>query len=235
MRTAGLLTIALLAAHPSLAESAMDLNTRGFRLYQQGRYPEALELFRQAFLADERHALAHYNYAATLGVLRKRGEVCEHSAFKSDILAHLEAAVALDPRRRARMQRDPDFDPVRDTIRYQRLLGRDPSRARDGAILIEQVSWFAPPQGAFGSMLQLDFQAVGRVVGWRMVMGPEDAAPTKVDLKGRYTVRGSAVALVLDKPLEGKKSFEGVLGPNGTLSFPEPIGDLTDLPSECDA
>ena len=38
------------------------------------RSVQALEKFRGAIAADENHALAHYNFAATLGMLRKRGK-----------------------------------------------------------------------------------------------------------------------------------------------------------------
>src|SRR5688500_12236820 len=82
-----LITTALLAACLSATPSpAKGLNTQGFRLYKAGKYSQALELFEQARLADPAYALAHYNYAATLGVLRKQGKVCEHDAYRSTIV-----------------------------------------------------------------------------------------------------------------------------------------------------
>src|SRR5438045_1548794 len=100
-----------------LAASAKStqLNTEAFRLYQAGNFTDALTKFRQAFEADDSNALAHYNYAATLGVFRKQNKVCEANAYKGDILDHLEKALALDKGRKARVQKDADFDEIRDT------------------------------------------------------------------------------------------------------------------------
>lgn len=60
--------------------SAVDLNAQGYRQYKAGRYAEALELFNQAIQKDPKLALAHYNLAATLGLLRGRGKTCETCA-----------------------------------------------------------------------------------------------------------------------------------------------------------
>ena len=82
----------LLAAAPTAAQ----LNTEGYRLYRAENYDAALVKFRAAIAADGKHALAHYNYAATLGHLRKQGRTCEVDAYQSTILEHLTRAVALD-------------------------------------------------------------------------------------------------------------------------------------------
>ena len=92
-----LLLLALILAAPSSAQSARALNTEGFRLYQAGKYPEALEKFEAAAQADPKLALAHYNVAATLGVLRKQGQICPYSAHRQTILERLNTAIRLDP------------------------------------------------------------------------------------------------------------------------------------------
>ena len=109
------LLLSLLLLSPLLARAAppgQSLNTQGFRLYQAGKYPEALEKFTAAAEADPGLALAHYNVAATLGVLRKRGQVCEYSAYRETILERLQRAIRLDSRRLARAKEDKDFEPI---------------------------------------------------------------------------------------------------------------------------
>ena len=175
------LLLALALAHVP-APAARALNTEGFRLYRAGRLPEALERFRAAAEADPRYALARYNQAATLGALRKQGPqaVCSHDAFRHVITEHLAASVALDPRRLARAKVDPDFDGVRDTVAYQRLLGLDPARPGDAARLVPRVTWWGPGVGAYGSLVKLRFAPRGRVVLERREVGeagPRDAAP----------------------------------------------------------
>ncbi|MFY0523219.1 hypothetical protein ACN28I_08560 [Archangium gephyra] len=126
-----LLLFALVLAAPSSAQSARALNTEGFRLYQAGKYPEALEKFEASAQADPKFALAHYNVAATLGVLRKQGQICPYSAHRQTILERLNLAVRLDPRRLTRARQDADLDPIRDTLGWQKLLGRSPERQGD--------------------------------------------------------------------------------------------------------
>ncbi|MHB8875200.1 MAG: hypothetical protein ACYC8T_16050 [Myxococcaceae bacterium] len=219
----------------SFAQSARQLNAQGFRLYKQGRFPEALELFKKAFDTDEGYALAHYNYAATLGVLRGQGKVCEYNAFKNIILLHLARSIELDPRRRERMKSDRDFLTVRDTVGYQKLSGRSPERPADVPVILEQVSWFGLAPGAYGPGAGLDFKPRGKLSGWRLQMGPGDDAPTKVPFTGRWSAKGAKVRLELDAPLDGKRTLEGTLDPAGKLLLPEPLGPQTDDPGECEA
>src|SRR5690242_4835303 len=82
--------------------SAKALNSDGFDLYKAGKYPEALEKFQAAVKADPKNALPPYNVAATLGVLRKQGQICQYSAHRETILEQLKASVKLDPKRLAR-------------------------------------------------------------------------------------------------------------------------------------
>src|SRR4051812_43454088 len=133
------LAFTLLACSTGWAQTSKELNTQGFRLYNQHKYPEALELFKKAMEADDASALAHYNYAATLGVLRKQRKVCAFDAYKTTILDHLEKSVKLDPKRATRVKGDHDFDEVRDTVRYQKLVGRSLENPAQGQQVLEAV------------------------------------------------------------------------------------------------
>lgn len=222
----GLLLALLLAASP-----AAKLNTEGFRLYQAKNYPAALEKFAAAVRADEGHALSHYNLAATLGVLRGQGKVCEYDAYQSTILEHLEASIRLDERRRARMKVDRDFDSVKDTLRYQRLLGRSPAREKDVAPLVIAVGWTLPSPGAYGNPLTLHFSAGGTFT--LRLMQLSDEGPKFEVINGRWTSKGFQLTLDFDQPVEGQKRAVGQLTPEGHLVFPK--WDLSDSRSDCDA
>ncbi|MBZ4419929.1 tetratricopeptide repeat protein [Myxococcus sp. RHSTA-1-4] len=222
-----LVVLTLTAASP--VPSAQARNTEGFRLYQAGRYPEALEKFQEAAREAPGYALARYNVAATLGVLRKQGKVCEFSAHRDVIVEHLTQAVKLDARRLARAKVDRDFDPIRDTLGWQRLLGRAPEREADVPHLLRAVSWFGPGVGVYGTTQGLRFTSATRAVLWTKGVG-EDGVPRQRQVAGTYTVRGRSVEL----RLKGRAPLVGTLTEKGALTFPE-LGTFTDSPSECDA
>jgi hypothetical protein len=238
MRLARLPLLALLLALPAAAQpapsapsapSARELNTAGFRLYQDGKYPEALEKFRAAAQADPQHALAQYNVAATLGVLRKQGQVCNYDAYRGTILQYLTAAVKLDPKRLKRAKEDADLDPIRDTVGWQRLLGRSPTRAADVPELLRQVSWYGPGVGVYGTLVTLRFEPGGKVVLNKKT--PQDEGPPKAEaITGTYSVKGTQVQVLLP----GEKPDTGRLDAQGTLTFKK-LGAFTDSPSECEA
>jgi len=224
------LLLVLTLATPSLAQSARALNTEGFRLYQAGKYPEALEKFEAAAQADPRFALAHYNVAATLGVLRKRGEICAYSAHRQTILERLNTAVRLDPRRLARAKEDTDLDPIRDTVGWQRLLGLSPARQADIPEILRRVTWFSPGEGVYGSTRKLTFPDGQRVVLWRRVVEDEKNPSRTEEVTGKYTLQGRTLTLSFPR----KKPISGRMTARGALEF-EGLGTFLDSPSECDA
>ncbi len=225
-----LLLLALTLAAPSPAQSARTLNTEGFRLYQAGKYPEALEKFEAAAQADPKLALAHYNVAATLGVLRKQGQICQYSAHRETILERLNTAVRLDPRRLARAKQDADLDPIRDTVGWQRLLGRSPEKQAHVPELLRRVSWFSPGEGVYGSTRKLTFPDGQRVVLWRRVIEDEKDPSRTEEVTGKYSVKGRTITLTFP----GKKPLQGKMTTRGVLEFEE-LGTFLDSPSECEA
>lgn len=225
-----LLLLALVLAAPSSAQSARALNTEGFRLYQAGKYPEALEKFEAAAQADPKLALAHYNVAATLGVLRKQGQICPYSAHRETILERLNTAVKLDPRRLTRAKEDADLDPIRDTVGWQRLLGRSPAKQADVPEILRRVTWYSPGEGVYGSTRKLTFPDGKRVVLWRRVLD-DDANPGRAEeVTGTYTLQGRTLTL----SFPGRKPVRGTMTPRGVLEFEE-LGRFLDSPSECEA
>jgi tetratricopeptide (TPR) repeat protein len=225
-----LLLLALTLAAPSPAQSARALNTEGFRLYQAGKYPEALEKFEAAAQADPKLALAHYNVAATLGVLRKQGQTCQYEAYRETILGRLTLAVQLDPRRLARAKEDADLDPIRDTVGWQQLLGRSPEKQADVPEILRRVSWFSPGEGVYGSTRRLTFPQGKRVVLWRRVIEDEEHPGRSEEVTGTYSVKGRTITLTFP----GKKPLRGKMTTRGVLEFEE-LGTFLDSPSECEA
>lgn len=223
-----LLLALLLAASP-----AAPLNAEGFRLYQAKQYPQALEKFRAAVAADGAHALAHYNLAATLALLRGQGKVCDFDAYPGAILDHLEASVRLDERRRQRMKVDRDFDSIRHTLRYQRLLGRSPRVQQDVQALLVAITWLTPAVGAWGNTTTLELAADGTFTLRRLQLEGDEVKHQLT--RGRWQVKGFQVTLDFERPVEGQKQAVGKLTPEGHLSFEAPGWDLTDQRSECDA
>lgn len=222
------LVLVLFAASP-----ASPLNTEGFKLYQAGKYAEALEKFRAAVAADESHALSQYNLAATLALMRKQGRVCEFDAYQNDVLEHLELAVKLDEGRRKRMQVDRDFDSVRDTLRYQQLLGRRADRQADAKALLTALTWYTPAVGAYGNPNTLKLGADGRFKLTQLELRDEGPATTTVT--GRWKVQGFEVTLTFSKPLQGAREAKGTLGADGHLVFTAPAWNFSDAHAECDA
>lgn len=211
---------------------APELNTEGFRLYQSKNYSAALEKFRGAIAADEKHALAHYNYAATLGLLRKQGKTCEFDAYQPTILEHLTRAVELNAGRRKRMQADGDFDSVRDTLGYQKLLGRNPANDKDVPALLVALAFLSRPVGAFGQQVQLDLKADGTFTLMQLVVGDD---VKRVETRGTWRAKGRAVTLKPKTAVDGRTSLTGTFNTEGALVITAPEWNLSSERSDCDA
>ena len=226
--------------------SATVLNTAGFRCYRADRLDDALALFGRALDTDPTHALAHYNLAATLGVLRGRGDICGSDATLARMMTHLEAAVRFDAGRRARLNKDPDLAALRTLPRFRVLQGADPATRRGVVQAVQGATFYAPAPGAFGHPLHLTLQG---------------AAPHK-DLE-----HGALPALTLTRTVTDQGALETteqtggwaideqgrvLVDPNGGAPGPEvqtwgltPRGDLAPLdgggdrllgmPDECSA
>lgn len=141
--------------------SPSELNTLGYRCYKAGMLPQARHLFLLALRIDEGHALAHYNLACTLMLLRAAGAVCEHDATLGVVMHHLERAVAIDPRRRDRMREDSDLDGLRDNLRYRMLAGVRMDDPRSVQTALTGVTVHGPGVGAFGTLRTLTFEGAG--------------------------------------------------------------------------
>lgn len=222
------LVAALLAqAAPTGTLAAKAANTEGFAAYKAKDWPRAVALFRQAIAADDRHALAHYNLAATLALARQLGKTCELDAYRGTILGELAQAIALDEGRRTRALKDADFRSVQDSFRWQTLVLRR-SVAKQAAQIVAAVTWYAPGQGAYGPPLTLKLGAKGRGTATRLKIGEQDAARVDEPLRWRWASGALEVTFADGKTQRFTLTEQGTLtdGAGATLS---------DDPSDCDA
>lgn len=231
-----------------LAAGAIEENAAGMKLYQAKNYPLALERFRAA-IADEKttfpsvkeqvahtraRALANFNLACTLSLLRKARKVCEFDAYRGTIMGLVRQSIALDPNRLERALVDADLQSIRDTVEYQSLLGLSFSREADLPKLLPRVSWWSQGVGAFGSTKTLAFKADGTVQFGLRVLDDNGLKPPRF-FAGRWLVKGRTLTLTFAAPLPAGalQQLEFTLTDEGRLSSP---GDtFSDAPSECDA
>lgn len=236
---APLLIVAALLAAPT---TPRELNSAGMDQYRLRKLKEAAALFTRAIAAEPKElpattkeqtelartlALAHYNLACVLALLRARGQVCEAEAYRSNVLSHLQEAVRRDPARLERALKDPDLASVRDTLGYQSMLGLHPSRTADLPALLPRVRYWSPGAGAYGSIHQLDLVANGTAV--LTTRSFDDAGKVKVKAeRGRWKLDGRNLSVTVPST-----ALEGPVAEDGSLEFK--AGRFTDAPSECDA
>jgi hypothetical protein len=150
----------------------IDANAAGMKLYQAKKYPGAVAQFRLAVknaeavpqpttkeqVAQTRAlALAHFNLACTLSLLRRAKRVCEFDAYRSTITEHVGRSIALDPNRLEKALTDADLAGVRDTFFFQSLKGLSPKRVEQLDELVRGVRWWNAGQGVYGSTVELVF------------------------------------------------------------------------------
>lgn len=225
----------------AFAQSAGDLNTKGYRLYKQKNYEAAIGAFQDAIKADPNHALAHYNLASTLSLMRKWGKICDVDAYRDVIREHLERAVALDPTRAQRMKADPDLEVIHDTVFYLRLTGTSPVDPKNTATILQNVSWYGKTgDGMFSSLplAQIKFRKDLSLAMKIVEFGGTPYGPITRPFRGTYTINNRDIQIKLDTPLPknlgGQKELKGVLTSDGTLKIEGP-DTFTDDHEECSA
>jgi tetratricopeptide (TPR) repeat protein len=80
--------------------SAVDLNTKGYNLYEEKKYEESLAYFKASFEKAPEYVFPHYNYACVLSLLHRN---------KDEIREHLLISMSLERRYRDKYFTDPDL------------------------------------------------------------------------------------------------------------------------------
>ena len=215
---------------------AIKLNTSGFRAYKKKKFGLAAELFNKSVKADKTYAQAHYNLACTLSLLRAKGHVCEHDATQTTIIYHINKAIALNKKWIKKALKDKDLIAVHRTLGFQRLRGLSPSNAAHAKQLLQNVTWYFRTTADLQPQSKLVFKRNGTLVfTYRHMVFESDDLDTEKRSKipGKYVVKGRSVTVILSRPVQGKKTFKGMLKTNGQLVFADPLGAFSDTPDEC--
>lgn len=239
-----LLLSLLLAASPTA-----DANAAGMKLYQAKKYAEAVEQFRKAVKAGEPagasvkeavqltrvRALAHFNLACTLALLRKAGKVCEFDAYRGTITSEVQEAIQLDPNRLEKALTDGDLTGIRDTLAFQSWKGLSPTREADLPKLLVATSWWSEGVGVFGSTAQLAFTDRSVTITSLVLDAEGVPLPKRQSVTGTWTLSGRALRLTFPTAPSGRqKVIEATFTEDGRLDVKEGT-DFDDAPSECEA
>ncbi len=191
----------LLAAPP--APTAKELNAQGFELYKQGDFQGAYAAFNEATRVSPSLAIALYNRAA---LASKLGD----SYAREDLLADLQVSIGQDPARLARAKVDQDFDPIRTTLAFQRIIDAPDIHSVAGlTALLPKLSWcralaerYSFGNATFrllsGGHFEIDRQPAGT---WKVVARPKRDPLIVIEMK------------------EPAKTMTGQLLPDGRLVF----------------
>ena len=221
--------------HPQAAEAgtfdANQLNTAGYRCYKEKKYAEAASLFGAAAAADDDLALAHYNLACTLALLRREHKVCDNDAYLERILEHLERAIALDAGRRERMQSDSDLDELHTTVRYHQLVGIDTSTAEGLAKVLPHLRFYSPAEGVWGNMTQLQMLPKGSISARTLQFDDEMMPLGFATSTWTWSLEGTTIVVGDSK---GTKS-RYALTEEGSLNPLEGGPGYHNLPDDCSA
>lgn len=211
-------------------QQARKLNTKGFRLYRQGQYYQALPLFKKATQADKNYVFGQYNLACTASIVLTDFD-CGHDDLLEFvdfdlIITALKQAISLDPKRRAKSQTDPDLALVRKSFRYyHEILGYSIHNDQQLKAMLVGIDWqtefrwyHAEPIG------QLMFSTDGQVTlkTAAMIEGeiPRGSKPwTNSYRRGRYQVSNGTVTLIFNSDRYGRQQITGQLDNQGVLRF----------------
>ena len=211
------------------SQNAVELNTKGFQLYEQKKYEEALVYFERSFELDPSYHYPHYNYACTAAILLSES-YCEYMHLITEIYAHLEKTVQLKPQYKAKMMKDPDLESVRNTYRFLRIAGFNPEIKADLLLILTTITWYGPAPGVYPASPMVTFSSDGIIeVGDFLIAG--EGEPGYVYSYGTYRVEGSTIWIELDDTGSEKNSIRAVFD-DGIITFPD--GELPSLSDDDD-
>ena len=202
------------------AQTAGELNVKGFRFYEKSQYEEALEYFRLSFEKDNTYYKAFYNYACTAALLIEQN-LCENLRHLYDIFDMLSTACELHPSYKEKMLVDPDLEFVRRYYVFYIIAGFDLNNRSDFIDILINVSWFGPSRGVFPPSPTIDFSEKGKVkIGFFSIAGEAD--PGYSYISGSYFINNNIIFFKMDTDINGRKEFSAELI-NGQLHFEDDI------------
>jgi tetratricopeptide (TPR) repeat protein len=224
-----IICILCLTALNTSAQSAVDLNTQGFQLYEQGKYEEALEYFKKSFTLNNNYHYPHYNYACTAAILLAQ-DYCTYDYLISEIYEHLEKTVQLKPQYKTKMMKDPDLESVRNKYRFLRIAGFDSDKKEDLLVILTSVVWYGPKPGVYPANPMIKFYDDGKIeIGDFLIAG--EGEPGYVYSYGTYRVEGKTIWIEIDDTDLAQDEIQAVFN-DGTITFPG--GELPSLSDDDD-
>jgi tetratricopeptide (TPR) repeat protein len=218
-------------------EAAIELNNRGFKLYKEGKYEEALDLFKKSFTSDNTYYLAHYNYACTIGILAKSDEEFGYDHYE-EIYEHLQIVKKLNPAYIQKIKTDPDLDIIRKDFRYLVLIGLSPTKTDDVEEILTSLEWYIVGEGIYNCVGGAKFSKNKQLEFWfydNKFFTSHDFNIPQLKYKGAYQVEGNKITVHLEKRMlrrrewtdflnndtkyEEKMVFSGILTKDGQLKF----------------
>jgi tetratricopeptide (TPR) repeat protein len=207
------------------ADSAREFNSRGFELYKQGHYEDALEFFRKSFEADDSYHYAHYNYACTCSILLSQ-DVCMYGEYLEDIFEHLQKTVQLKPEYKSKIRRDKDLTALRQFYQFYLTAGYDVSREEDLLEILTSISWYGPKPGVYPASPFFKFSRDNSVR-----IGIMDFAKADYEYQtGHFRLEGKIIRIKLDKD-----EFEAELKDGQIIFKDSAFETLTDNEDLCGA
>ncbi len=175
---------------------AKQLNTKGFHLYKQGKYKQALPLFQRARRTDTSYVLGHYNFACTASIIARKYRCLSSNTLQDlvtvdNAIQALKKSIQLDPKRKAKSQTDPDLAALRKTYRYYRdILHYSPHNDRQLRNFLRKLDWTQ----AFGF-----YPHHGTPANIKFASNTFSTANNSGRKQtGRYTVHGGLITLKLN-------------------------------------
>ncbi|MBN1799606.1 MAG: tetratricopeptide repeat protein [Spirochaetales bacterium] len=215
------------------AQNAIELNTKGFQLYEQKKYEEALTYFKKSFELDPQYHYPHYNYACTAAILLAQ-DYCTYDYLITEIYKHLEKTVQLKPQYKAKMMKDQDLKSVQDTYRFLKIAGFDPNKKADLLVILTTITWYGPKPGALPASPMVKFSSDGRIeIGDFLIAG--DGEPGYVYSYGTYRVEGTTILIEIDDTDLAENTITAVFN-DGIITFPDgELPPLSDNDDPCSA
>ena len=141
---------------------SQSLNKKGMLAYQKKDFEKATWLFRCSFITDNSNPFAHYNYASILALYESQVKDPCNDEYISRIKKHVILSVQLRPERRSRLQKDADFDSIRDEPFYK-LLIVDTQKDDLIQLLFSVGTWHGPVPGVYPTS-KIAFEKDNRVL-----------------------------------------------------------------------
>lgn len=191
------------------SERSKRLNAEGYNLYKQSGYKDALDRFKQSFEADDANALAHYNYACTLGLLMKQ-DYEDWFSYKKEAIEHLWKAKNSRPEYGEKIKTDPDLDLIRSEFQYYLIIGLSHEKTEDAKVILRNLKWYVRGEGAISVLGGLGFLEDDTFLLWYYDLKNFDEGIKKIKYCGRYEVKGNRITLVLDEKMLRRKSVDDI-------------------------